>query len=88
MDLKPGLYQHYKGGYYWVQGIGRDSDTLEEVVIYRGLYKNEFGRNPHWTRKKELFLKPLEDGRERYRYLGAYPQATEGLIGILLPETD
>ena len=88
MDLKPGLYQNYKGGYYWVQGQGRDSDNLKEVVIYRALYENEFGRNAYWTRALKLFLKPSKDGKQRYRYIGPYPQATEGLTGILLPETD
>ena len=33
-----GIYRHFKGDYYIVEGIGIHSETKEEYVIYRGLY--------------------------------------------------
>ena len=33
-----GIYKHFKGNYYIVEDIGTDCETLEELVIYRGLY--------------------------------------------------
>ncbi|MBI5797729.1 DUF1653 domain-containing protein [Candidatus Woesearchaeota archaeon] len=84
--MERGLYRHYKGKYYWVQGIARDAETLEETVIYQGLYENEFGRNPLWTRRKTEFENPLEDGSLRYIYIGSYPEATEGIENLILPE--
>lgn len=32
--LKSGIYQHYKGGYYQVLGLGAHSETNEHMVIY------------------------------------------------------
>ncbi len=54
--LKLGKYQHYKGKYYEVIGIGRNSETLEELVIYRALYDSkEFGNNALWVRTLSNF---------------------------------
>lgn len=70
----PGKYQHYKGKFYEVIDEAVDSDTLEEYVVYRGLYDDpEFGHNPLWVRKKKEFLEKVEiDGKkvERYRFVG------------------
>ena len=34
----PGLYRHYKGGWYEVLGTVRCSETLQAMVLYRALY--------------------------------------------------
>ena len=39
---KPGLYRHYKGRDYQVLGTARDTETEEEMVVYRYLY-GDFG---------------------------------------------
>ncbi len=44
VDVKKGIYKHYKGKMYEVLGIGRHSETLEEFVIYKTLYDGEFGK--------------------------------------------
>ncbi len=55
-----GVYKHFKGNYYIVEDIALDSDTLEECVVYRGLY----GDAPLWIRKKDDFLSKVD--KEKY----------------------
>lgn len=38
--IKMGVYKHYKGNYYRVIGIARHSETLEDMVVYQGLYED------------------------------------------------
>lgn len=51
-DLPRGVYQHYKGNQYEVLGVGRHSETHEEMVIYRALY----GSHDLWIRPLSLFV--------------------------------
>ena len=73
MEIKPGKYQHYKGHFYEVIGVGRHSETLEEVVIYRALYDSEYGKNSLWVRPKAMFLEEVTYNGEkvpRFRFVG------------------
>jgi len=73
-DLKIGKYQHYKGNFYEVIGVGRHSETLDELVIYRALYDSkEFGKNAIWVRPKEMLLeKVIVNNKEvpRFKFIG------------------
>ena len=51
-QLPLGIYEHYKGNRYEVLGVGRHSETHEEMVIYRALY----GNHDFWIRPLSLFL--------------------------------
>ena len=67
----PGKYRHYKGKLYQVLGIVRHSETLEELVLYKTLYKNR--TSALWVRPKEMFFETVRvEGRDvpRFEYLG------------------
>lgn len=38
LTIKRGIYQHFKGKLYFVEGIARHSETNEWLVVYRPLY--------------------------------------------------
>lgn len=59
-EIKPGKYQHYKGKYYEVIGRARHSETLEELVVYKALYEDEFGKNAMWVRPLYMFFEEVE----------------------------
>jgi hypothetical protein len=68
--LKPGKYRHYKGKDYEVIGVGKIEATLEDVVIYRPLYKSEYNL---WVRPLNVFTENVEiDGKivPRFEYVG------------------
>ena len=46
-------FVHFKGMRYRVIGVGRHSETLEEMVFYEALYDNPKGRL--WARPLTLF---------------------------------
>lgn len=72
-EIKLGKYEHYKGKQYEVTGLARDSETLEELVIYKALYDSEeFGNNALWVRPKKMFSEMVNiNGEEihRFKYL-------------------
>ena len=63
---KDRYFQHYKGNKYKLIAFGKDSETLEDVVIYQALY----GANQIWVRPSELFnsMVKLPDGTEVKRF--------------------
>lgn len=50
-------YRHYKNGKeYTVIALARDSETLEELVVYRAEYtSSEFAEGAIWTRPRTVF---------------------------------
>ena len=73
-NIKLGKYEHYKGKQYEVIGIARHSETLEELVVYKALYKSdEFGDGTLWVRPKQMFFEMIDvDGNKtpRFKYIG------------------
>ena len=49
------LYEHYKGLRYKILGVGRHSETLEELVVYQALY----GEGDVWVRPLNMFLESI-----------------------------
>lgn len=67
-SIKPGKYRHYKGGLYEVIAVGKHSETLEDMVIYRALY--EGGR--FWVRPAYMWSQTVktENGiQKRFEYV-------------------
>ena len=58
------VYRHFKGDYYLVEALARDSETNEPCVIYRKLY----GDGGLWVRPLDMFLSPVD--REKYPAAG------------------
>lgn len=68
--IKLGKYRHYSGKEYEVLGVAHHSETLEPMVVYRGLYHcPEFGPNPIWARPLPMFQETIEiEGKVRPRF--------------------
>jgi hypothetical protein len=65
-------YKHFKGKEYLVIAVGKDSDTLEDVVVYQGQYNSkEFGDKPVWVRTLKDFIseKVFKDGSKVRRFM-------------------
>lgn len=54
--LKNGIYQHYKGNEYQVEGVVTHSETEETMVLYRPLY----GERALWVRPFDMFIEDVE----------------------------
>ena len=58
-------FQHFKGGHYRIEGFARDSETLEEMVVYRALY----GEHGLWVRPAKMFFETVErEGKKMKRF--------------------
>lgn len=67
MEIKPGIYEHYKGEKYRVLGVAKHSETLEDLVIYEALYDNKMSKL--WARPAEMFLGEVEiEGQQVPRF--------------------
>lgn len=68
-EIKIGRYRHYKGQEYRVIGVAINSETMEELVIYRALY----GRRLIWARPLKMFLENISLGSKiipRFTFIG------------------
>lgn len=66
----PGIYQHYKGGYYRVLGIAKHESTDVELVIYHSYsVEHDLAR---WQDGVEFVARPLNDSD------GEHPFNSEG----------
>ncbi len=56
IHIKPGKYQHFKGGEYQVLYTAKHSETLEDMVVYRALY----GEGGLWVRPAAMWTEQVE----------------------------
>ena len=64
-----GIYKHFKGNLYRVEGIAKHSESCEEMVVYRALY----GEGGLWVRPLAMFEETVErDGKtfKRFELIG------------------
>ena len=64
-----GIYRHFKGNLYQVIDVAFDSETLEEMVVYRRMYDD----HSLWVRKKDMFLSEVDHEKypnieQKYRF--------------------
>jgi hypothetical protein len=55
-DNLVGRYRHYKGGIYDVLGEAKHSETLEMMVVYKGVD----GPGEFWVRPRRIFREMVE----------------------------
>ena len=58
-----GIYKHFKGHIYKVLYVAKDSETLDDVVVYQ----DTTDEHKIWVRKKDMFLSKVD--RNKYRYV-------------------
>ena len=64
-DLIGCEFRHFKGNCYRLEGFAKDSETLEEMVVYRALY----GEHGLWVRPAKMFFETIErDGKRMKRF--------------------
>ena len=75
--VKLGKYRHYKGNLYEVINLAKFAENsereLEDLVVYRPLYKSEDFPDMIWVRTVKEFSEKVEkDGKmvERFEYIG------------------
>ena len=63
------VYKHFKGDYYLVEGLAKDSETKKDVVVYRRLYEDR----GLWVRPLDMFLSEVDhekypNVKQKYRF--------------------
>ena len=53
-----GIYKHFKGHVYEVIGIAKDSDTLNEKIVYKNVETGEL-----WLRDEDEFLSKVDKNK-------------------------
>ena len=69
--IRPGIYEHYKGGRYQVHFVAKFEENMQPMVVYEALYDNPEG--PYFVRPLDVFLDEVEiDGaiKPRFRFIG------------------
>ena len=65
MEIKKGLYRHFKGNMYRVLYTAKHSETMEDMVVYQALY----GDMGIWVRPRAMFCEEIvRDGKTLVRF--------------------
>jgi len=58
-DIIGKVFRHYKGRFYFVKDIAKDSEDLKNLVIYQALY----GNGEVWSRDVDEFLSDIDPNK-------------------------
>ena len=65
MEKENRYFRHFKGGKYKLVAIAKETETLEQVVVYQALY----GEHGYWVRPYGMFFGTvIRDGVEQQRF--------------------
>ena len=53
------VYRHFKGNYYFVEGVALDSETKERIVVYKPIYDRSDSNI--WIRPEKMFLEEIPE---------------------------
>ena len=56
MNIKPGVYRHFKGNLYRVLTVATHSETLEPMVVYQALYDKQ----GVWVRPASMWTEHID----------------------------
>ena len=56
MEVKKGIYRHFKGNLYKVLDVAKHSETLDEMVVYQALY----GEGGIWVRPLAMWNEHID----------------------------
>lgn len=68
-EIEVGRYRHFKGKEYQVLFVAKNSETFEDMIVYRALY----GDGLVWVRPASMWNETVEkDGKtyKRFTYIG------------------
>ena len=66
------VVRHFKGNYYFIENISTDSETKEDIIVYRPLYERK--DSMLWTRSAKMFFEEIDSNRkdnitgQKYRF--------------------
>lgn len=58
------IYKHYKGNFYIVDNIALNTETEEQMVIYKALY----GEGQLFARPLSSFIEKIDDKYQEHRF--------------------
>ena len=58
------IYKHYKGNYYLVENLALNTETNEQMVIYKALYED----GKVFARPISSFTEKLEGSNQEHRF--------------------
>lgn len=74
---EPGFYKHFKGNVYELLAVAKNSETLEDMAVYRACY----GEHGLWVRPLSMWNEEvLYNGKrvKRFSYIGKTEGKNEG----------
>lgn len=56
------VFRHYKGNYYFIENISVDSETKEDMIVYKPLYERKDAML--WVRPAKMFFEEIDPNKK------------------------
>ena len=60
-DFVGKVFRHFKGNYYFIESISMDSETKEDIIVYKPLYERK--DSMIWNRPAKMFFEEIDVNR-------------------------